>query len=223
MPLPAALKTKLQIAEAFVQLVEELGLERVFVSNIVERLGKNRKTFYYHFEDKQELIIWLFRYELGCALQERYDNDLLVFEHYDKLDGRSYQAYPYYTCIKNSAHTLDSSGFFEVLCRTFEARRGYYQAVLAEDDIYSLRAYLGRLYTPALTADIRFMLGNRSLGADYVRFLAEFYTGAFISYIASAIQGERDLDIFSSAGPFTNIIHSSLATEIDEQQLKRLL
>ena len=46
------LDTKLLIADALVQLCEEQPLKKVSISDIVERTGKNRKTFYYHFEDR---------------------------------------------------------------------------------------------------------------------------------------------------------------------------
>ena len=50
------LDTKLLISDALVQLCEEQPLKKVSISDIVERTGKNRKTFYYHFEDKNALI-----------------------------------------------------------------------------------------------------------------------------------------------------------------------
>lgn len=51
------LDTKLLIADAFVELCDEMPLKKVSISDIVERTGKNRKTFYYHFVDKEALII----------------------------------------------------------------------------------------------------------------------------------------------------------------------
>ena len=76
------LDTKLLIADALVQLCEEQPLKKVSISDIVERTGKNRKTFYYHFEDKNALIIWKFRYDLGLELQHRFP------EHPGLQEGR---------------------------------------------------------------------------------------------------------------------------------------
>ena len=47
-----ALSTMLLISDAFVELCDEMPLRKVSISDIVERTGKNRKTFYYHFENK---------------------------------------------------------------------------------------------------------------------------------------------------------------------------
>ena len=54
-----ALSTMLLISDAFVELCDEMPLRKVSISDIVERTGKNRKTFYYHFENKDRLIIWI--------------------------------------------------------------------------------------------------------------------------------------------------------------------
>ena len=66
------LDTKLLIADAFVELCDEMPLKKVSISDIVERTGKNRKTFYYHFVDKEALIIWRLRYDPGLALQKAF-------------------------------------------------------------------------------------------------------------------------------------------------------
>ena len=65
-----ALSTMLLISDAFVELCDEMPLRKVSISDIVERTGKNRKTFYYHFENKDRLIIWIFRYDMGQCLPE---------------------------------------------------------------------------------------------------------------------------------------------------------
>ena len=41
-----ALSTMLLIADTFVALCDEMPLKKVSISDIIERTGKNRKTFY---------------------------------------------------------------------------------------------------------------------------------------------------------------------------------
>ena len=59
------------MGESFVSLAEKLPIERISVSDIVAASGKNRKTFYYHFEDKAHLIRWVFRNDLAETLRFR--------------------------------------------------------------------------------------------------------------------------------------------------------
>ena len=72
-----ALSTMLLISDAFVELCDEMPLRKVSISDIVERTGKNRKTFYYHFENKDRLIIWIFRYDMGQCLKQHFSESVL--------------------------------------------------------------------------------------------------------------------------------------------------
>lgn len=105
------LDTKLLIADAFVELCDEMPLKKVSISDIVERTGKNRKTFYYHFVDKEALIIWRFRYDLGLALQRKFPESILVYEEPSK---DSVTQFPFYITQKSGVRSLDHSKFFDV-------------------------------------------------------------------------------------------------------------
>lgn len=218
----SSLNTMLLIAETFVSLTESESPDKIAVSDIVAASGKNRKTFYYHFMDKNHLIAWIFRYDLGSLLLKRFDESLLVYE--DDASGKDpLSRYPYYLFNKKGVRSLDQAEFFKTLAACFEARRPYYAKVLREEGQNTLRDYLYRLYVPALRNDVRFILSNRYLKEENVDFLAEFYTGAFLSYLIGQTVNLRKLDLVGDVGPFANIVHSSLENEIKEQQLRRIL
>ena len=82
----SAMNTMLLIVDAFVSLCDEMPLQKVSISDIVERTGKNRKTFYYHFVDKNYLIDWIFRYDLGQVSRalERWQAALNISNLFDK-------------------------------------------------------------------------------------------------------------------------------------------
>ena len=46
--------------EALKGLMAEMPFEKINVSQICERCGMNRKSFYYHFKDKYDLVNWIF-------------------------------------------------------------------------------------------------------------------------------------------------------------------
>ena len=56
-------RTKRLIADAFEETLErsEKRVEKVTVTEICQRAGVNRKTFYYHFKDIRDLADWTFR------------------------------------------------------------------------------------------------------------------------------------------------------------------
>lgn len=52
--------TKKALAEALKQLMQEKAFEKISVSDICEKCDMNRKSFYYHFKDKYDLVNWIF-------------------------------------------------------------------------------------------------------------------------------------------------------------------
>ncbi len=215
-----ALNTKLLIAQALVDLCEEKSLKKVSISDIVERTGKNRKTFYYHFEDKNDLIIWKFRYDLGTELQQRFPENILVYE---PNSDSSVAQFPFYITQKSGVRSLDHSQFFASFAVTLEHNRSFYAQVFTETGPGTLHDYLFDLYQPALRNDIVIILANRYLPEENIDFLSEFYTCAFLSYFIRKCGQPNVKNLAHNAGPFANIIHSSLESEIKEAQLRRNL
>lgn len=56
-------KTKNMIISSYLELVKEKGIEKVSVTDIVEKCDISRQTFYYHFDDIKSMIKWAFEYE----------------------------------------------------------------------------------------------------------------------------------------------------------------
>lgn len=56
--------TKRAIAISFKNLMETTAFDKISVSDITDGCGLNRQTFYYHFQDKYELINWIFYNEV---------------------------------------------------------------------------------------------------------------------------------------------------------------
>lgn len=53
-------KTKVKIAENFIEAVSQNTNRLVSVQEIAEKTQLNRQTFYYHFKDRDQLIEWIF-------------------------------------------------------------------------------------------------------------------------------------------------------------------
>ena len=52
--------TKNALAASMKKLMDERDFSKVTVADICEGCGMNRKSFYYHFKDKYELVNWIF-------------------------------------------------------------------------------------------------------------------------------------------------------------------
>ena len=52
--------TKKVISEGFKKTMSKKPFEKITISDITSECGLNRQTFYYHFQDKYELLNWIF-------------------------------------------------------------------------------------------------------------------------------------------------------------------
>jgi len=52
--------TKRALANALKELMVEMPFEKINVADISGRCDMNRKSFYYHFKDKYDLVNWIF-------------------------------------------------------------------------------------------------------------------------------------------------------------------
>ena len=61
--LPDSNITKRALASSLKKLMEAKPLSKISVSDICEACDMNRKSFYYHFKDKYDLVNWIYRNE----------------------------------------------------------------------------------------------------------------------------------------------------------------
>lgn len=73
-----SLITKKAIANGFKELTKKKKFDKITVLDITEICGLNRQTFYYHFQDKYELVDWIYYNETISIIT----NDL-TFENWD--------------------------------------------------------------------------------------------------------------------------------------------
>lgn len=55
-----SLTTKKALANALKELLKTQPLEKISITEISEKCSLNRKSFYYHFSDKYDLVNWIF-------------------------------------------------------------------------------------------------------------------------------------------------------------------
>ena len=86
--------TKLALLKSFGELLEEKPFNKISISDLTNKCGLSRMTFYYHFNDIYELMIWGLETQLLDAIGDRIDYDnwkagyLRVF--YFALERRTY-------------------------------------------------------------------------------------------------------------------------------------
>ncbi len=79
--------TKEALADALRQMMTVKPIDKVTVKDIVEICGVNRQTFYYHFDDVDDLLEWVFEDDAEHNLPQeviysRWAEDVLIFMDY---------------------------------------------------------------------------------------------------------------------------------------------
>ena len=60
-----SVSAKTALAKTMRQLLEVTSFSKISVSSLCNACGINRKSFYYHFKDKYDLVCWIFESEVG--------------------------------------------------------------------------------------------------------------------------------------------------------------
>ena len=81
--------TKRALASALKELMETEPFAKISVGDICEKCEMNRKSFYYHFKDKYELVNWIYHTEFIAAARRKEHStgwDLLedLCEYFDE-------------------------------------------------------------------------------------------------------------------------------------------
>ena len=63
-------RTKLALAKALQELLNTKSLDEVRVSELCSRCNLQRQSFYYHFQDKYDLVAWIFMQDTSRVFAE---------------------------------------------------------------------------------------------------------------------------------------------------------
>ena len=117
--------TKKAIADGFKDIMAKRPFEKITISDITSECGLNRQTFYYHFQDKYELLNWIFYNDVitpfadGLTI-DNWSDKLLTMLLTMQSDDRFY---------KNALNTPYSSEFRDYLLKVTE---GILEDILAQ-------------------------------------------------------------------------------------------
>ena len=67
--------TKQILAQSLKELMNERSFLKISVGDICAHCGMSRKSFYYHFQDKYDLMNWIFYIEFAATLQLPTETD----------------------------------------------------------------------------------------------------------------------------------------------------
>lgn len=140
--------TKKALADSIKSLMEEEDFLKISVADICNRCGMNRKSFYYHFKDKYDLVNWIFDMEfLEILTPEIQDNswkliDVMCVYFYD---NRKF----YRNALKIKGQNSFEEHFMEVLEPVIESS---IKSIIGSDEElkfyidFCMEAFIGLLH-----------------------------------------------------------------------------
>ncbi|MGC6174342.1 TetR/AcrR family transcriptional regulator C-terminal domain-containing protein [Lacrimispora sp. 38-1] len=103
-----SLITKRAIAEALKQICKEKPFDKISISDITAVCGLNRQTFYYHYQDKYELLSWIYYNENFAAIADDISLENWSEKIYELLNNMRREKVFYMNTIKEQEHTFES-------------------------------------------------------------------------------------------------------------------
>ena len=143
--------TKRALAASLKGLMAEQPFDKINVAQICARCNMNRKSFYYHFKDKYDLVNWIF------------DTEFIALMKDENLDAN----YPNYK---------ERWVFIEKICGYFYENHAFYRKALQIKGQNSFSDHFREYIRPLLADRISHLLGQEQPD----EFIMEFFTDAVL-------------------------------------------
>lgn len=88
--------TKRALATALKELMEQKPFSKINVAEICEKCGMNRKSFYYHFKDKYDLVNWIFDTDFTKVLEMHGEDAYFTWPFLESLCDCFYENRSFY-------------------------------------------------------------------------------------------------------------------------------
>lgn len=137
--------TKRALASALKELMEEMPFEKISVADICEKYDMHRKSFYYHFKDKYDLVNWIF------------DTDVISLA----VTETSIQSYD------------DRFKFIEKVCDYFYENRKFYRKAFQIKGQNSFSEHFREYIQPVLRNRIILIFGNEEVDPFFADFFTD--------------------------------------------------
>lgn len=148
-----SLITKKAIAAGFKEIMKKKSLEKITIADITKQCGLNRQTFYYHFQDKYELVDWI------------YYNDVISTVLYDELtyDNWSDSIQRVLTIMKDESY--------------------FYENALNSDSSESFQNYIFAVIKEIFCSVMDRITEDKKIDEDDKKFISEFFTIGMVGVI----------------------------------------
>lgn len=102
--------TKHALAASLQELMAEQSFDKINVAQICERCNMNRKSFYYHFKDKYDLVNWIFDTDF-ISLMKDADLEVPYDVHWELIEKACNYFYQNHTFYRKALQIKGQNSF----------------------------------------------------------------------------------------------------------------
>jgi AcrR family transcriptional regulator len=159
----------------------------VRVTDIVRAAQISKRTFYYHFSDKQDLVAWIYRNDIAKVLLRSFPIDELICD--SGLPNDKYTALPFYYNARTREHALHAGESWRLIYFYLKDKQGLYNQVFNAEEQNNLKNYLSAIYRGQIERDLQYYTGDRYLAEGSAAFLTDYFYNACMGWIIGDITG----------------------------------
>ena len=135
------------LADSIMELMKVHTLEKITVQMITENCNTTRQTFYYHFEDKFQLVNWIFRTKI------------------DDITSMSSPDVPWSQVLGNMLNSMKQNESFYINALSYEGQNSFQKYITEYTRIAYTNELLKRISKHELTDSLIFSIEFNSYGA----------------------------------------------------------
>lgn len=173
-----SLITKRALANALKELMAEYPLNKITVGDIVECCNMNRKSFYYHFKDKYDLVNWIYYTEFVANFKEE-----LIDSEWDFIEDICEFFYKNKAFYRNALQITGQNSFYEYFGEVLSPFiLIYFESIFEES---KNREFYVTFFTDAFRTSIsRWLLeGAKIHPKEFVGLIKSAVTGAAVKIV----------------------------------------
>ena len=148
--------TKNALSTALKELMLLHPLAKISVGDICARCGMNRKSFYYHFKDKYDLVNWIFHTEFFHLLQVQLPED------------------------------ADDWAAILCLCEYFSDNKEFYRNALSVQGQNSFYEFFGETIANIIRPEITASIDNPVHSEFYTNFFTDAFRGVILRWLSES-------------------------------------
>ncbi|WP_117169935.1 dihydroxyacetone kinase transcriptional activator DhaS [Paraliobacillus sediminis] len=182
--------TKKIIANAFKSFMKSQPFVKISVSDIMKACQMRRQTFYYHFQDKFELLEWIYQHETKENI-----SDFINYERWENIFNQLFDYfYQNQLFYKNALDVTEQNSFIDYLS---QHTRTLYLKTINDILVHS----------------------NNTLDTDKKEIIASFYSHGFVGLIKEWIENSCSPEPEYMANTVKTSIHDQLTKAIQQSQV----